>query len=146
MSGIVILERRDLTRLLGGLLYAEKRVDVRVDVKYYVQFSYVGSKPEDMAVQTLVEPLMPPTRSQLRDIVKQAVARLDAGADGGQSGGSTRSPDDKGTTATEPASTATPGVSAAVHHSLALETGVYDIATEFAVLSDEVVEGAKDEA
>lgn len=77
MSGIIPIDRRDLNRLLNGLIHAEKRDDVRVEVKYYVQFSFAGTGGDAMAVQTLVDPYNPPNRRAMRDLVAQAVKRLD---------------------------------------------------------------------
>lgn len=78
MSGITIIERRDLSRLLHGLIHAENRDDVKAEVKYYVQFSFAGTGEDAMAVQTLVDPYGGFNRRMARDLIKQAIAKLDA--------------------------------------------------------------------
>lgn len=72
MSGIVVIDRRDLERLLKALVHEQKRDDVKVDVKFYVAFS----NGDDYSVQTIVEPWQPLSRSKARDLVKAAIGKL----------------------------------------------------------------------
>lgn len=73
MSGITVIDRRDLERLLKHLVHAEKRDDVKVDIKFYVQFS----TGDDYSASTLLDPWQPFARSAARDLVKAAIVKLD---------------------------------------------------------------------
>lgn len=75
MSGIQVIDRRDLERLLKHLVHAEKRDDVRVEVKYYVQFSLIGD--DEYSAQTLVDPWQNLSRTEARSTVKAALEKLD---------------------------------------------------------------------
>ena len=74
MTGITVLDRRDLERVLKHLLYAAKRDDVKVSVKYYVQFSV----DEDYSAQTIVDPWEGFNRAKARQLVDHAIKMLDA--------------------------------------------------------------------
>lgn len=73
MSGVSVVDRRDLERLLKAVVHSMRREDVKVDVKFYLQFSLT----DDYSAQTLVDPWQPFTRAQARDLVKAAIERLD---------------------------------------------------------------------
>src|SRR3954468_2353127 len=72
---ITPIDRRDLHRLLKGIIHGEKREDVKVEVKYYVQFFYAAD--DDMSIQTLIDPYSGFDRPQARYLVKNALASLD---------------------------------------------------------------------
>lgn len=71
----VIIERRDLERLLRHLLHSEHREDIRLEIKHYVQFSLIGDN--DHSAQTLVDPHQIFTRATARLLVKEAIETLD---------------------------------------------------------------------
>lgn len=73
MSGITVVDRRDLERLLKAMVHSLHRDDVQVDVKFYVQFSV----SDDYSAQTLVDPWQPFSRSNARDLVNAAINTLD---------------------------------------------------------------------
>jgi len=103
VSGITILDRRDLDRLLKGIVHASKRDDVKVEVKYYVQFTFAGDQSE-MGVQTIVDPYSGFNRSSARSLVKQAIERLDAEERKGDSGSIVQATQAAGTIPAEGAS------------------------------------------
>jgi len=74
--GITLVDRRDLERLLKHLVHEAQRDDVRVDIKYYVQFELLGAK-DGFTAQTLVDPWQSLSRSDARALVKAAIERLD---------------------------------------------------------------------
>lgn len=74
MTGIPVLDRRDVERILKHLVHAEHREDVKVEVKYYVQFSL----DDAFSAQTLVDPWQALPRQTARAIVKEAIKVLDA--------------------------------------------------------------------
>lgn len=73
MSGTTVIDRRDLERLLKHLVHAEKRDDVKVDIKFYVQFS----TGDDYSASTLLDPWQPFSRSAARNLIKAAIVKLD---------------------------------------------------------------------
>lgn len=73
MSGTTVIDRRDLERLLKHLVHAEKRDDVKVDIKFYVQFS----TGDEFSASTLLDPWQPFNRKAARDLVKAAIIKLD---------------------------------------------------------------------
>lgn len=75
MNGIMMLDRRDVERLLKRLVHEANRDDVRVEVKFYVQFSLTGD--EEFSAQTLVDPWQRLSRSDARSVVQAAIKRLD---------------------------------------------------------------------
>lgn len=136
MTGIIPIDRRDLNRLLNGLIHAEKRDDVRVEVKYYVQFSFAGTGGDAMAVQTLVDPYNPPNRRAMRDLVAQAIKRLD------DEEKEKLDAEAESIISNSTAAATVSGIAAAVappesvreaaptHHTMAAETGYYNLSEE----------------
>jgi hypothetical protein len=68
-----VLDRRDLERVLRHLLHAAHRDDIKVEVKFYVQFAI----DDDGSAQTLVDPWQPFPRSSARTLVSKAIETLD---------------------------------------------------------------------
>lgn len=128
MSGIIPIDRRDLNRLLNGLIHAERRDDVRVEVKYYVQFSFAGTGGDAMAVQTLMDPYNPPNRRAMRDLVAQAIKRLDDEEE--KLDAEAESIVSNHAAAAAAVAGVVPAVVAPepVHHQMAAETGYYNLA------------------
>lgn len=73
MSGISVVDRRDLERAIKAQLYALKRDDVKVEVLYYVNLSIT----EEIGVNLLVDPYQPLVRSRMRSLVAEATKRMD---------------------------------------------------------------------
>lgn len=73
MSGISVVDRRDLERAIKAQLYALKRDDVKVEVLYYVNLSIT----EEIGVNLLVDPYQPLVRSRVRSLVAEATKRMD---------------------------------------------------------------------